>query len=77
MLLAALLWLAEGRRLAAQELVAWMDSPTTLAAVFDTSGARWSERRQRGEVSRRASDSSPVRSSTAVGTSTSATRSCA
>jgi len=32
----SLLWSAEGRRLAAQELVAWMDSPTTRAVVFDT-----------------------------------------
>jgi len=32
----SLLWSAEGRRLAAQELVSWMDSPTTRVVVLDT-----------------------------------------
>lgn len=32
----SLLWSAEGGRLAAQELVSWMDGPTTRVVVFDT-----------------------------------------
>jgi hypothetical protein len=32
----SLLWSAEGRCLAAQELVSWLDSPTTRVVVFDT-----------------------------------------
>jgi hypothetical protein len=32
----SLLWSAKGRCLAAQELVSWMDSPTTRVVVFDT-----------------------------------------
>jgi hypothetical protein len=32
----SLLWSAEGRCLAAQELVSWIDGPTTRVVVFDT-----------------------------------------
>ena len=32
----SLLWSADGARLAAQELVAWSDGPTTRVVVFDT-----------------------------------------
>jgi hypothetical protein len=31
-----LLWSADGRFLAVQELVSWMDGPTTRVVVFDT-----------------------------------------
>jgi hypothetical protein len=32
----SLLWSADGRFLAVQELVSWMDGPTTRVVVFDT-----------------------------------------
>lgn len=32
----SLLWSADGRRLAAQELVEWLDGPTTRVVVFET-----------------------------------------
>jgi hypothetical protein len=52
----SLLWSAGGGRLAAQELVSWLDAPVTRVVVFDT------EQRMRLAVSRRRRGiSNPVR----------------
>lgn len=57
----SLLWSADGKRLAAQELVDWQDAPSTRVVVFDT------RRRRRIAASRpRTGLGTPLRFETAV-----------